>query len=128
VHLRTGSPASALISLTALRGVGPATASAILALQAPAEQAFMSDEAVAILAPAQAGKYTPAAWRAFANAVERRLASWPDEGGAVSLERACYALIAGQRLGAGGHGRGGAAPGDSDEAGETPRHRKRQKR
>lgn len=91
-----GKPLAALKALCVLKAVGPATASAILSLQSPSTQAFMSDEAVEIVG-GKKGEYTVKAHTDFASKVEA--SEW--EGGAEELERACYAIVAGKRLGVG---------------------------
>ena len=85
--------AKALDRLSKLRGVGPATASAILALWRPASEPFLSDELVLAL-----GLPKPTYTAAEVKDVRRRVAEaveanerWPELGGAEAFERACWA-------------------------------------
>ena len=93
--LQDGKPAEALKAVTALKAVGPATASALLSLWAPQTQAFMSDEVVEALGGTK-GDYTVKGWTAHAERVRKACVDW--DGGAEDLERACFALIAGRRF------------------------------
>ncbi|PHH83688.1 hypothetical protein CDD83_2945 [Cordyceps sp. RAO-2017] len=93
----SSSAADALAVLCALRGIGPATASLLLAVHDPARALFFSDEAFRWLCrggDARAPiRYTPAEYRALserADAVARRLGV-----GAVELEKAAYVLMRG---------------------------------
>lgn len=71
--------ASALKELSTLKGLGPATASAVLALWYPSTEPFMSDEAMENVEAYEEGQeghgkreYTPKAWREFGEKMRAR--------------------------------------------------------
>jgi len=88
-------PAAALKTLTRLKAVGPATASAILALWRPASQPFLSDEAYAAVGLGKPS-YTAGECARFAVAMRTRAgeSGW---GGVDVLERAMWAWGVEQR-------------------------------
>ncbi|GAA5825096.1 hypothetical protein JCM11251_006097 [Rhodosporidiobolus azoricus] len=75
----TAAPSSALPTLASLKGCGPATSSAVLALWHPETEPFMSDEAMENCEEYEQGKegsrkkdYTVKAWKAYGEAMKRR--------------------------------------------------------
>ncbi|ORY62734.1 hypothetical protein BCR35DRAFT_270665 [Leucosporidium creatinivorum] len=65
----------ALKHLSTLSGVGPATASAILALFHPAEFPFMSDEGMAMGRTGFKAEYTIKAWKEYVSSMQEQLKS-----------------------------------------------------
>lgn len=96
----------ALKHLSTLSGVGPATASAILALYKPADWPFMSDEAMAMGRESFKAEYTVKAWKEYVGSMEDELKSLGWESMA-DLEKAYWSRAVLRRY-------GGLEEGDSD--------------
>ena len=89
-----GDAAKALDRLCKLRGVGPATASAILALWRPATEPFLSDELVVQGLGLPKPSYTASEVKDVRRRVSESVRSderWAELGGAGAFERACWA-------------------------------------
>lgn len=81
--------AEALTKLCTLSGVGPATASAILALFDPSAEPFMSDEAMQGVSGGGKADYTVKAWKAYREQmqVRKKAGGW---NGMEELEKAFW--------------------------------------
>lgn len=94
---------AAVTELCALRGVGPATASAVLAVGAPEVAAFMSDEAVSSVPGLPALQYTLKHYLLYLRQVQERATAL--NGGSTSglwtphrVETALWTWAVGQKL------------------------------
>ncbi|CAA6657677.1 unnamed protein product [Spirodela intermedia] len=87
----------AISELTTLKGVGPATASAVLAAYAPDLGPFMSDEAM--MAALGNKEYTLKQYLAFARKLQKKAKELTEEGcpfTASDVERALWSFSVGQ--------------------------------
>ena len=84
----TAQSKTALNALCVLKGIGPATASAILSLYNPIDEPFMSDEAYEAIGLGKA-EYTVKGWEKFKDAMRKRGESsgWDSQ---EELEKACW--------------------------------------
>ena len=81
-----------LIVLNSLKGVGPATSSAILSPFKPHSMAFMSDEALEIAACLVGKpKYTVGEWQWYTEKMRERASEEAWEGGTSQLEQSAWA-------------------------------------
>lgn len=81
-----------LLVLNKLKGVGPATSSAILALYKPRELPFMSDEGLEFAADLQGKpKYSVMEWKWYVEKMQERVAKEKWKGGVKELEEAAWA-------------------------------------
>ncbi|URD76391.1 hypothetical protein MUK42_08531 [Musa troglodytarum] len=90
----------AVSELTVLKGVGPATASAVLAAYAPDVAPFMSDEAM-IAAMGNAKEYTLKQYLAFAEKLQTKAKDLSAEGNIFTpsdVERALWSSAVGSKL------------------------------
>ncbi|UZJ52207.1 hypothetical protein CBS101457_001527 [Exobasidium rhododendri] len=88
------SAKASLLTLNTLRGVGPATSSAILAAFSPKSMPFMSDEALeAAVALAGKPKYTVKEWEWYTKKMQERVKEEGWEGGVGELEAAAWAYV-----------------------------------
>ncbi|KAL8276914.1 hypothetical protein RQP46_010642 [Phenoliferia psychrophenolica] len=113
--------ATAKVSLTALcslKGVGPATASAILSLYFPKTEPFLSDEAFEAMGLGKA-EYTVKGWEKFRAAMEKRLADGKWET-MEELEKACWSWGVREKYGDGGEGEKKEVKGKKDTKRKAP--------
>ncbi|KAK0542355.1 hypothetical protein OC844_007811 [Tilletia horrida] len=99
-------PRDVLKKLTKLKGIGPATASAVLAAYDPKRIPFLSDEAaVGVGKLGDKPEYTEAFLERFIARMHERVAEDEDWAGVDELERACYAAGVISKYGAGKEGK-----------------------
>lgn len=98
-------PSAALKTLCTLKAVGPATASALLALWHPSSQPFLSDEAHEAVGLGKAD-YTEKSWARFVEAMQARAEEGGWEG-VAELERGMWAWGVEERHGTGEEDRTG---------------------
>ena len=84
-------PSTAIKTLSTLHGIGPATASALVALFDPLNEPFFSDEAVEAVGMGKA-TYTVKALNQYRTAMQARQAEGKWES-MEELERACWSFI-----------------------------------
>jgi hypothetical protein len=88
------SAKESLLILNTLRGVGPATSSAVLAAHSPESLSFMSDEALEAAAGLDGKpKYTMKEWQWYNEAMQKRADDEEWEGGVGGLEEAAWAYV-----------------------------------
>lgn len=82
----------ALLALNTLRGIGPATSSAMLALICPDTLPFMSDEGLECAAGLQGKpKYSVSEWRWYTEVIQQRQEKEKWVGGVRQIEEAAWA-------------------------------------
>lgn len=89
-------PAAPLRELTKLAGVGPATASAVLAAAAPETYPFLEDLVAERIEGLGEVAYTMKYYRAYASALRARAAELGDGWTATDVERALWAASGGK--------------------------------
>ncbi len=88
-------PRRPIALLSSLSGIGPATASAVVAAYAPAHFPFF-DELVAAQLGLGEVKWTPAFYARYAAALRERASTLGDDWTPATLERALWALVGGK--------------------------------
>ncbi|SDA03623.1 BZ3501_MvSof-1269-A2-R1_Chr11g03191 [Microbotryum saponariae] len=97
--LERSTPSLALVPrLSTLRGIGPATSSALLSLYRPRTDPFLSDEAWTVFFPTEKPEYTEKAYKRFREVFKVRLEEegW---GSAEELEMACWSWAVREKYG-----------------------------
>ncbi|SCV73600.1 BQ2448_7526 [Microbotryum intermedium] len=87
-----------LSSLSTLRGIGPATSSALLSLYRPQTDPFLSDEAWTVFFPSVKPEYTEKAYKRFCEVFRERLETEAWEN-AEELEMACWSWAVTRKYG-----------------------------
>ncbi|KDE07782.1 hypothetical protein MVLG_02050 [Microbotryum lychnidis-dioicae p1A1 Lamole] len=97
--LERSTPSLSLVPLlSTLRGIGPATSSALLSLYRPRTDPFLSDEAWTVFFPTEKPEYTEKAYKRFCEVFKVRLEEegW---GSAEELEMACWSWAVREKYG-----------------------------